>query len=370
MNFKLEILAECTETRARAGVFHTPRGDIPTPVFAPVGTQATVKALTPRHLHELDAPMILCNAYHLYLRPGANLIAELGGLHKFMAWDRPILTDSGGFQVMSLTELRKITEDGVHFQSHIDGSRHFYTPELVIDIQEKLGSTIMMVLDECTPNPCEYEYECAALGRTHRWAERCLAAKTRDDLALFAIQQGGTYPELRAESATYLSVLDFDGYALGGLSVGETKAEMHEILDVSIPIFPAPKPRYLMGVGTVEDFFEAVARGVDIFDCVLPTRMARNGAVLVDGGRLNMLNACHKDDPRPIDEGCECYACQNFSRAYLRHLFKSKEILGAQLATMHNVHYLLNWMRRIRGAILAGNFAELRAEFWGMRRET
>ncbi len=347
---------------ARAGLLHTPHGDVATPVFCPVGTQATVKALAPRDLLELDAPMILANTYHLYLRPGAALIARLGGLHRFMDWPRPILTDSGGFQVFSLQELRKLDDTGVTFRSHIDGSEHRFTPERVVEIQEQLGSDIAMVLDECA-EPHDYAYVQAAMRRTHLWAEACLKAHTRADQALFGIVQGGVFEDLRAESARALAALDFPGYAIGGLSVGETKADMLRILDHVTPLLPQAKPRYLMGVGSPEDLVEGVARGVDIFDCVLPTRLARNGAVFTPDGRMNLRNAAHTEDRRPIQEGCTCYACTHFTRAYLRHLTMSREILGVYLSTLHNVHFLLQLMRDLRAAVLRGEFAAYREAF-------
>ncbi len=357
-----DLLARDAASRGRVGVIHTPHGDVPTPVFCPVGTQATVKALSPRELVELDTPLILANTYHLYLRPGADLIARMGGLHRFMSWDRPILTDSGGFQVFSLQGLRQVSDDGVTFRSHLDGSTHHFSPELVVDVQEKLGSDIAMVLDECA-EPHDYAYNVEALRRTHLWAERCLRAHKRRDQALFGIVQGGIFEDLRAESARVLAEMGFPGYAIGGLSVGESKADMLRILDSVVPLLPEDKPRYLMGVGSPEDLIESVARGIDMFDCVLPTRLARNGAVFTPEGRLNLRNASTKEDPRPIQEGCTCYTCRNFSRAYLRHLVMSKEMLGARLNTIHNIHFLLELMRDIRGAIQEGSFAEFGEAF-------
>ena len=348
-------------------MLHTPHGDVPTPVFCPVGTQATVKALAPRELLELDARVILGNTYHLYLRPGADLIARQGGLHRFMGWERAILTDSGGFQVFSLQALRVVDDDGVTFRSHLDGSEHRFTPERVVEIQEQLGSDIAMVLDECA-NPRDYAYNVAALRRTHLWAERCLRAHTRPDQALYGIVQGGIFEDLRTESAQALAQLDFPGYAIGGLSVGESKAEMYRILDLVVPLLPAARPRYLMGVGSPEDLLEGVARGIDIFDCVLPTRLARNGAVFAPDGRLNLRNAAYAEDPRPIQGGCACYTCQNFSRAYLRHLVMAREILGLHLNTIHNVHFLLQLMRDIRQAVLEGRFLALKETFLGRYR--
>ncbi len=364
--FEFELIA--TAGRARAGIFHTPHGDLFTPVYAPVGTQASVKAVPPRDLVELGATLVLANTYHLYLRPGDERVARLGGLHRFMDWNGPILTDSGGYQVFSLQELRKIDDDGVTFKSHLDGSTHRFTPEKAVQIQENLGADIIMAFDECAP-PLDYEYNVRALARTHAWAQRCQAAQTRADQALFGIVQGGIFQDLREQSARFLAGLDLPGYAIGGLSVGETKPQMHAVLDWMDALLPQNKPRYLMGVGTVEDFFQAVARGVDIFDCVLPTRLARHGAALISnpngerGGRLNMRNAQYADDPQPIEPGCACYACQHFSRAYIRHLLHAGEILGLYLLSIHNLHVLLDLMRRIRASILAGAFEELCAAF-------
>ena len=362
MTFSFDLIKQDDRTNARAGMMHTPHGDIPTPVFAPVGTAGTVKTMTPADLHDLGARLILGNTYHLYLRPGADLVARMGGLHRFMGWNGPILTDSGGFQVFSLESLRQVDDDGVTFRSHIDGSTHTFTPELVIETQEKLGADIIMAFDEC-PDPSDYDYNRGAMERTHHWAERCLAAKTRDDQALFGIVQGGVFADLRAESAGFLTSLDFDGYGIGGLSVGETKAEMHAMLDVLHPLLPHHKPRYLMGVGSPEDLFECIARGVDQFDCVLPTRIARNGAVFTSQGRLNLRNARFTKDPAPIEEGCTCYTCRTFTRAYLRHLVIAKEITGLRLTTLHNLHFMLETMRRIRQSILDGTFADYKAEF-------
>ena len=356
MSFRFELIAKDAETGARAGVFHTPHGPILTPIFAPVGTAATVKALSPRDLVDLRAQLVLSNTYHLFLRPGDELIRDLGGLHRFMAWDGPILTDSGGFQVFSLGDSRTIDSDGVTFQSHIDGSKHRFTPERSIAIQENLGADIVMCFDECAP-PDDYDYNVSAMARTHAWAERCKAAHTRPDQALFGIVQGGVFLDLREESARFLTELDFPGYAIGGLSVGESKADMHAALEAVTPRLPAGKPRYLMGVGMPEDLVNGVMRGVDIFDCVLPTRLGRNGAALVLGGRLNLRNARYARDPNPIADDCSCYACQRFSRAYLRHLTKSNEIVGHHLISLHNVHFLLDLARRMREAILAGAFA-------------
>jgi queuine tRNA-ribosyltransferase len=353
--FEYELAAH--SGRARAGVFRTPHGDVLTPVFAPVGTAATVKALTPAQLKDLGASLVLSNTYHLYLRPGDELVREMGGLHAFMQWDGPLLTDSGGFQVFSLANIREIDDDGVTFKSHLDGSTHRFTPEKSIAIQENLGADILMAFDECAP-PLDRAYNREALARTHAWAERCLKAKTRSDQALFGIVQGGVFMDLREESARFLSALDFPGYAIGGLAVGETKEQMHAVLDFLHARLPAHKPRYLMGVGSPEDLVNGVMRGVDIFDCVLPTRLARNGAALTRAGRLNLNNAPYARDPRPVEDGCACYCCSHFTRAYVRHLVVSREILGAVLLTIHNVHVLLALMREMRAAILAGTFAQ------------
>ena len=362
MSVSFDVAQSDRTSAARTGVLHTPHGDIPTPVFAPVGTQATVKTLTPDELHDLDATLILANTYHLYLRPGAEVIAKLGGLHAFMGWPGPILTDSGGFQVFSLESLRRVSDDGVVFRSHIDGSEHVFSPEKAISIQEQLGADIIMTLDEC-PDPLDRDYNRVALDRTHRWAERCLKAHRRSDQALFGILQGGVFPDLRRESARFLTALGFDGYALGGLSVGEPKAKTWEMLDVTVPLLPLDRPRYLMGVGSPEDLFEGVERGIDVFDCVLPTRLARNGAVFTSQGRINLRKAQFAEDPAPIEEGCTCYTCQRFTRAYLRHLYKAGEILGLRLNTLHNLHFLLDLMRRIRAAILDGSLGQLKQRF-------
>jgi queuine tRNA-ribosyltransferase len=348
--------------RARAGVFQTPHGNLLTPLFAPVGTQATVKSVTPAQLEEVNAGLILANTYHLYLRPGDEIIAQLGGLHAFMHWDRPILTDSGGFQVFSLADSRKIDPEGVTFKSHIDGSTHQITPEKSIAIQENLGADIIMAFDECG-SPYDLNKNEAALERTHAWAERCVKAKTRSDQALFGIIQGGIYPELRQRSAEYLSSLDLPGYAIGGLSVGETKKETLSMLELVDRNLPEDKPRYLMGVGSPEDLVTGVQRGVDIFDCVLPTRLARHHAAITRTGRLNIANARYSSEKSPIDESCSCYTCRNFSSAYLRHLVLAKEILGATLLTIHNLSILLSLMNDIRQAIINRRFDQFAVEF-------
>jgi len=364
--FTFEVQAR--NERARAGVFHTPHGDILTPVFAPVGTQATVKSVTPEQLHELGVGLILSNTYHLYLRPGDERIAALGGLHRFMNWHKPILTDSGGFQVFSLTGIRQIDEDGVTFKSHIDGSMHRFTPEKSMAVQENMGADIIMAFDECAL-PHDREYNQQAMIRTHAWAERCLRAKSRPDQALFGILQGGIFLDLRKQSAEFIASLGFPGHAIGGLSVGETKAEMHAVLEAVDEILPEDKPRYLMGVGTPEDLLQGVLRGMDIFDCVLPTRLARHNAVLTRAmGRLNMVNAAYADDPQPIDDACVCYTCQHYSRAYLRHLIVAKEMLAATLLSIHNIHTLVQLTRDMRQAILEERFEAFTTENLAKRK--
>ncbi|MBN1372536.1 MAG: tRNA guanosine(34) transglycosylase Tgt [Anaerolineaceae bacterium] len=358
--FTYDLLA--TDGAARAGVFHTPHGPIETPIFAPVGTQATVKSITPAQLHELNASLVLSNTYHLYLRPGAELVDEMGGLHEFMQWPRPMLTDSGGFQVFSLAEMRKIDDDGVTFKSHIDGSMHRFTPEKSIEIQQLLGADIIMAFDECAP-PYDRAYNEKAMARTHAWAERCARFKSRPDQALFGIVQGGVFPDLRARSAEFIASLDFPGHAIGGLSVGETKDEMNAMLEVVNPILPANKPRYLMGVGSPEDLIHGIARGVDIFDCVLPTRLARHAAAMTRTGRVNLMNAVYAHDHAPIDAGCGCYTCQHFTRAYLRHLIVAKEMLAGTLISIHNIHTLLQLVRDARQAIFEGRYQTFAAEF-------
>ena len=353
--FKFTITAK--DARARAGVFTMPHGDLLTPVFAPVGTQATVKTLTPEHLKEINASLVLSNTYHLYLRPGDELVRDMGGLHKFMQWPHPMLTDSGGFQVFSLAQTRKIDDEGVTFKSHIDGSTHRFTPEKSIAIQENLGADIIMAFDECS-DPNDHAYSKLAMERTHRWAERSLKAQTRSDQALFGIIQGGVQADLRAVSATFIASLDTPGIAIGGLSVGETKQEMHDTLDVIQPLLPENKPRYLMGVGTPEDLINGVLRGVDIFDCVLPTRLARHHSAFAPEGRLNLMNATFARDERPVDETCDCYTCRTFTRAYLRHLIVAKELLAGTLISIHNLRALIRLMEVIRTYIVEGTFEE------------
>ena len=352
-----EFTITARNQRARTGVFTTPHGELLTPVFAPVGTQATVKTLTPEHLKEINASLVLSNTYHLYLRPGDELVRDMGGLHKFMQWHRPMLTDSGGFQVFSLAQTRKIDDDGVTFKSHIDGSTHRFTPEKSIAIQENLGPDIIMAFDECS-DPNDYAYTRVAMQRTHRWAERSLAAKTRNDQALFGIVQGGVQPDLRAESARFIASLDTPGIAIGGLSVGETKEDMHAALDVVTPLLPEGKPRYLMGVGTPEDLINAVGRGIDIFDCVLPTRLARHHSAFTPEGRLNLMNAAFARDERPIDDACDCYTCRTFTRSYIRHLIMAKELLAGTLLSIHNLRALIRLMEDVRRMIAEGVFEE------------
>lgn len=361
MSFTFEILA--TDGQARAGVFHTPHGPIPTPVYAPVGTQATVKAVPPRDLHELGASLVLSNTYHLHLRPGEDLVAEMGGLHAFMGWDGPMLTDSGGFQVFSLTEINEIDDEGVTFRSHIDGSKRRLTPERSMQIQEALGADIIMCFDQCPP-PTDRSIVEQAVKRTHRWAERCRTAHPDDSQqALFGIVQGGIFPDLRAASAEFLQTIDFPGYAIGGLAVGETKPEMYRTLDETVPLITASKPRYLMGVGDPDDLAEGISRGIDIFDCVMPTRIARHGAALSHDGRMSLRNAQYRAQNRPLEDECSCYTCQHFSRAYLRHLVITKELLGHYLLSIHNLHFLIEHVRRMREAIFAGQLQQYTQDF-------
>jgi queuine tRNA-ribosyltransferase len=349
---------------ARRGRIETPHGAIETPVFMPVGTQATVKAMTPDQVKAAGAEIVLANTYHLYLRPGHDLVAKAGGLHRFMNWDKPILTDSGGFQVFSLGALRKITEEGVKFQSHLDGSRHMLSPEKAMEIEQALGADIIMAFDECTAYPAEYNTVVAAMERTHRWAERCKKAKTREDQALFGIVQGGTFADLRQESAKAIAAMDFPGNAIGGLSVGEPKPLMNDMLDVTTPLLPENKPRYLMGVGSFDCIVDGIARGVDMFDCVLQTRVARNGTALTRRGRVVIRNATYARDFSPIEEGCTCYTCQNYTRAYVRHLIKTSEILGATLLSIHNVHATIQFVEDIRLAIEEDRFAAFKDDFF------
>jgi len=336
----------------------------------PVGTQATVKSVSPDELRGVGAQIILSNTYHLYMRPGAEVVEHFGGLHSFMGWLGPILTDSGGFQVFSLAHNRKLDDDGVTFKSHIDGSTHRFTPELVMRVEEQLGADIIMVLDECTPHPSSHEYNRQALQRTHAWAERCLRAKSREDQALFAIVQGSTYADLRRESASTLSALDFPGYAIGGLSVGEPKEEMHRVLEETTPLLPERKPRYLMGVGSPEDLVECVARGIDMFDCVLPTRVARNGALLTKDGRLPIKSSRFALVDRPVEEECDCYTCTHFALGYLHHLFRAEELLAYRLNSIHNLRFMTRVVEEIRSSILEGKFNSYREEFLARYKTT
>lgn len=364
MAVKYELIKECKQTKARVGKLHTPHGVIDTPVFMPVGTQATVKTMTTEEVAGLGAQIVLSNTYHLYLRPGHQLVKEAGGLHKFMNWDGAILTDSGGFQVFSLGPLRKITEEGVTFKSHLDGSSHFLSPEIATQIQMDLGSDIAMAFDECPPYPCTREYAKDSLERTTRWAKRCLAVHDKEDQALFGIVQGGMYRDLRELSAKQLLELDFPGYAIGGLSVGEPKDSMYEVLDYTVPLLPTDKARYLMGVGSPDCLIEGVIRGIDMFDCVLPTRIARNGTAMTSQGKVVIKNAGYTRDFGPLDPECSCYTCQNYSRAYLRHLFKAEEVLGLRLMTIHNLSFLINLMTNVRQAIMDDRLLDFRKEFF------
>jgi queuine tRNA-ribosyltransferase len=368
--FEFRLLKSQGVAAPRLGELRTARGVVPTPAFMPVGTYATVKTLTPEELREMGAGIILCNVYHLYLRPGVETITALGGLHRFMHWDGPILTDSGGYQIFSLAQFRTIAEEGVTFQSHLDGgARHFLDPETVVALQEALGVDIMICLDECPGYPAPEEEVRRAAALTARWASRSLAARRRPGAALFAVVQGGMLPELRRQQAEEMAAMGFDGYALGGLSVGEPKELTYEMVSVTAGALPQDRPRYLMGVGTPEDLVEAVGRGVDLFDCVLPTRNARNGMAFTSAGRLVIKNAAYGRDPRPLDEACSCYTCRHYSRAYLRHLFGSREILAFRLLTLHNLYYYLSLMADIRQAVAAGAFAAFRREFYQNRLE-
>ena len=361
--FEYRLIAQDPETGARAGEFTTPHGVIPTPVFRPGGTQATVKAMSPDELKQIGAKIILSNTYHLFLRPGPDLIAKAGGLHGFMNWDRPILTDSGGFQVFSLAGISKVMDDGVEFQSHLDGTRYLMTPELATQIQEKLGSDIAMCFDQCVKLPCTREQAQAAVERTLRWAARCKAAHSRVDQAQFGIVQGALLDDLRAACADELVRMDFPGYAIGGLSVGESHAEMYRCLDALMPRLPAHKPRYLMGVGHPANLIEGIARGVDMFDCVLPTRNGRTGTAFTCEGKMNVKNRRYAEDFSPIDPECGCYACRNFTRAYVRHLYKAGEILAVRLLSWHNIHFLVQLAAGARQAIVEGRFGAYRREF-------
>ena len=360
-----ELLHECKQTGARRGVIHTPHGDIQTPIFMPVGTQATVKSMTPEELkEEVKAQIILSNTYHLYLRPGQEIVKEAGGLHNFMKWDRPILTDSGGFQVFSLSSLRKITEEGVAFHSHLDGSKHLFTPESVMKTEEYLGADIIMAFDECCPYPSTYEYTKNSMERTTRWAKRCKEAHTTENQALFGIIQGGFFEDLRKKSAEDLIALDLPGYAIGGISVGEPKEEFLKMLYYTTPLMPKDKPRYLMGVGTPDYLIEAALAGIDMCDCVLPTRIARNGTALTSHGKVVVRNATYERDWTPLDPECDCYTCKNYTRAYIRHLVKANEILGVRLLSIHNLRFLTRLMENIRTAIENDCLGDFRTEFY------
>lgn len=362
---KYHLLKKEAHTAARLGKLQTPHGTYPTPMFMPVGTQATVKTLTPEELESMGAGIILSNTYHLWLRPGEKIVEEAGGLHHFMNWKRGILTDSGGFQVFSLAKIRDITEEGVHFRSHLSGEKLFLSPEKAIQIQNALGSDIMMSFDECPPFFESYDYIKRSIERTTRWAERGLKAHQHPERqGLFGIVQGGGHLDLRQQSARDLVSLDFPGYSIGGLSVGESKAEMNHVLENTTPLLPENKPRYLMGVGSPDALIDGVIRGVDMFDCVLPTRIARNGTCMTSHGRLVVKNATYAHDFTPLDDNCDCYVCQNYTRAYLRHLFKADEILGLRLASYHNLYFLLNLMKQIRQAIEDDNLLDFRAEFF------
>ena len=361
--FEFELLHIDKQTGARRGRLHLPHGVVETPIFMPVGTQATVKTLETRELKEVGSQIILSNTYHLHLRPGENLVDKAGGLHKFMNWDRPVLTDSGGFQVFSLAGLRRIREDGVEFRSHLDGSKQYISPEVSMDIQQKLGSDIAMAFDVCSPYPCDEKQARDALERTMRWAQRCKDFHTRPDQALFGIVQGSVYRDMRVEAAQRMAEMDFPGYGIGGLSVGEPKPMMYEILEAINPIMPAHKPRYLMGVGSPDCLMDGVMYGVDMFDCVLATRVRRNGTCFTHDGRIIVRDNKYAEDFGPIDPDCDCYVCRNYSRAYVRHLFKASEILGPRLASYHNVHFLLKLMEGARKAIEEDRFGDYRRDF-------
>ena len=369
MTFSFDIVAQDARSGARAGLLHTPHGSIETPIFMPVGTRATVKTLSQQDLLELDAPIILANAYHLYLRPGHELVERAGGLHGFMNWPRPMLTDSGGFQVFSLKGLTQIEEEGVRFQSHLDGSYHLFSPERVMEIEHALGADIIMAFDECTPYPTTPEYARDSMERTQRRAERCVARHSdlktdaRAPQALFGIVQGSVFPELRRRSAEALAALDLPGYALGGLGVGEPRDDMFRMIESTLPHLPVAKPRYLMGVGLPHDLVESVSAGIDMFDCVIPTRNARNSTLFTPRGRLRIKNAIYAEDLTPVDADCGCRTCRNYHRAYLRHLFQTDELLGLHLATFHNVFFYLELMRSARRAIVDGTFGDWRDDF-------
>ena len=360
-----EFIKTCKQSGARLGKVHTPHGTFETPIFMPVGTLATVKTMSPEELKEINAQIILSNTYHLWLRPGEDIIKDAGGIHSFMNWDRAILTDSGGFQVFSLSDMREITEEGVHFRHHLSGEKLFFSPEKAMQVQNDLGPDIMMVLDECPPYPATKEYMERSVNRTSRWAERCLKAhKNPDRQALFGIIQGGEYIDLRKQSAKDLISLDFPGYAIGGLSVGEPKEIMYEVLEETTPLMPTNKPRYLMGVGSPDALIEGAIRGVDMFDSVLPTRIARNGTCMTSTGRLVIRNAKYARDYSPLDENCDCYTCKNYSRAYIRHLINTNEIFGFRLTTYHNLYFLLKLMEQVRQAIKDDRLLDFKEQFF------
>lgn len=361
--FYLEIKHVDKNSGARYGILHTPHGDVEVPMFMPVGTLATVKSLSPEEIKSLGAGVILANTYHLHIRPGEDIVALHGGLHKFMNYDGPILTDSGGFQVFSLASNRQIKEEGVTFKSHLDGSKLFFSPETVIDIEEKLGADIIMSLDECIPYPSSYEYTKKSVERTLRWAKRGLEARKRDDQALFGIVQGGDYEDLRAMCATELAKLPFEGYSIGGTSIGEPRDVFVKMVDYSVPFLPEDKPRYLMGVGSIDYILEGVKRGVDMFDCVLPTRLARHGALYTSHGRVNIRDAKYKTDLTPLDDNCDCYTCKHYTKSYLRHLYISNEILGKRLLSIHNVRFLISFMEKMRIAIKEDKFLEFKDNY-------
>lgn len=362
---RYELIKTCKQTGARLGIVHTPHGSFETPTFMPVGTQATVKAMSPEELKEMNAGIILSNTYHLWLRPGNDIVKEAGGLHKFMNWDRPILTDSGGFQVFSLSQFRKIEEEGVHFRNHLNGDKLFLSPEKAMEIQNDLGSDIMMAFDECPPYPATHEYMLQSVDRTTRWAKRCKEAHQRpDEQGLFGIIQGGEYEDLRRRSAEALVELDFPGYAVGGLSVGEPKDVMNRVLEFTTPLMPADKPRYLMGVGSPDSLIDGSIRGIDMFDCVLPTRIARNGTLMTSEGRMVIKNAKYARDFRPIDENCDCYTCKNYTRAYVRHLLRTEETFGLRLTSYHNLRFLIKLMEDVRQAIREDRLGDFKEEFF------
>ena len=368
MNF--EVTATCPRTGARTGILTTAHGEVQTPAFMPVGTQASVKALTPEDVSGLGAGMVLSNTYHLYLRPGIDVVERLGGLHRFMNWPGPILTDSGGYQVFSLAHLREVSDEGVRFRSHLDGSEHFITPEMAVKFQESLGADIIMAFDECPPYTDDRKEVEEAVERTHRWAQRCLQSRTRSDQALYCIVQGGAFDDLRLRSAGFLTSLGFDGYAIGGLSIGEPKAITYSMVEQTAASLPADRPRYLMGVGSPEDLIEGVARGIDLFDSALPTRIARNGGIFTKRGRIIVRNADFRDCDGPLEEGCDCYTCRNFSAAYINHLFRCKELLVYRLATIHNLRFVLRLMGEMRESIARGDFQSFRGSFLDAYRPT